>query len=117
LRQVEAQEAFLFRRVVMSLILSIILLGCTWWFEDLETEFISELDRVVVLAVWRGFPFAFYYDPKFLPTVPHLIFSGLILDFVFWFIVSYVLLSLAERSRRPPLSLNLSIQGVSIVRR
>ena len=74
-------------------------LGCTWYVEELETEFIPELDRVVVLAVWRGFPFAFYYDPKFLPTVPHLVLSGLSLDFGFWFIVSYVLLSLAGKIR------------------
>ncbi len=84
----------------MALALSIIFLGCTWYAEDLETEFIPELDRVVVLAVRRGFPFAFYYDPEFLPAVPELILLDFILDLVFWFIVSYALLSLIGRIGR-----------------
>lgn len=85
------------RRIVRALALSIVLLSCTWYVEDVEIEYIPEMDREVVLAVRRGFPLAFYYDPKFLPTVPALFPLGFILDLAFWFIISYFISTLAER--------------------
>jgi len=85
------------RRIVTALALSVIFLSCTWFVEDLETEFITDLDQEVVLAIWRGFPLPFYYDPKFLPTVPVLIPLGFILDLAFWFIISYMVSIMAGK--------------------
>ena len=85
------------RELVTPLVLSVLFLSCTWYVEDLETEFIPELDREVVLSTRRGFPLPFYYDPKFLATTPALFPLGLIIDLAFWLIISYTLSVMAGK--------------------